>query len=112
VGECCRKRRHLVLQRASRPNIGRQQVAPGGQHLAELDEQRPQGLERQAQAHRARLAQAAPEQHALHRDQQEARARVGEHELIQAEADADADDFGKAQEAQQFTVLQKAERGF
>jgi len=29
---------------------------------------------------------------------------VGEHELIQAEADADADDFGEAQKALQFRV--------
>ena len=98
VGERGRKRRHLVLQpRQFVGDIGGQQVAPGGEHLAELDEQRSQGLQRQAQAHRARLGQPAPEQHALHRHQQEARARVGEHELIQAEADADEDDTGEAQ---------------
>ena len=103
VGEFGRKRRHLVLQpRELVGDVGGQQVAPRGQHLAELDEQGPQGLEREAQAHCARLGQPAPEQHALHRHEQKARARVGEHELIQAEADADADDSGEAQEALQF----------
>jgi len=59
----------------ARPQCRRQQVAPGGQHLADLTNSGP-GLQREAQAHRARLGEPAPEQHALHRHQQEARARV------------------------------------
>ena len=113
MGEFGRKRRHLVLQpREFVGDVGGQQVAPGRQHLAELDEQRPQGLEREAQAHRARLGELAPEQHMLHDDEQEARARVGEHEFIQAEADADADDSGEAQKALQLITLQKSETRF
>ena len=113
VREFSRKRRHLILQpRQFVRNIGGQQVAPGGEHLAELDEQRPQGFQRQAQAHCARLGEPAPEQHALHRHEQETRARVREHELIQAEADADDDNQGEAQEALQWINLRKCKYEF
>jgi hypothetical protein len=37
---------------------------------------------------------------------------VGEHEFIQAEADADADDSGEAQKALQLITLRKSETRF
>ena len=57
------ERRHLVLQlRELVGDVGRQQVAARRQQLAELDEDRAQRFERQAQAHRARRVEPAPEQ--------------------------------------------------
>jgi hypothetical protein len=56
-----RKRRHAVLQQGQFVgDVGRQQVAPGRQHLAELDEDRPEVLQRLAQALAARRRQVAP----------------------------------------------------
>ena len=50
------KRRHVVLQlRELVGDVGGQQVAARGQRLAELDEDRPQFLEREAQALAARI---------------------------------------------------------
>ena len=55
-----RERRHAVLQLGQFVGqVQRQQVAPRRQHLAELDEDRPQPLQRQAQAHAARLRRSA-----------------------------------------------------
>ena len=52
-----RKRRHAVLQlRELVGDVGRQQVAPRRQHLPELDEDRPEVLERE----RAAARRAAP----------------------------------------------------
>ena len=56
------ERRHPVLQpRQFVGDVGRQQVAPGRQHLAELHEDRAQVFQRLAQALAARRAQIAPE---------------------------------------------------
>jgi hypothetical protein len=44
-------------------DILRQQVAPGRQHLAELDEDRTQSLQRLAQALAARRLKIAPHRH-------------------------------------------------
>jgi hypothetical protein len=50
------ERRHAVLQLGQLlRHLGRQDVRPGGKGLAELDEHRPQLLQRQAQAFAARL---------------------------------------------------------
>ena len=82
-----RKRRHLVLQAHQLVgNVRRQQVAPGGQDLPELDEDRPELFKRLAQAHAARRARTpAPGQQA----QQQAparQARVTEDDLVAAGA--------------------------
>ena len=51
-----REWRHLILQLGKFVgDVGRYQVAARGQHLAELDEDRPERFQRQAQPHRARL---------------------------------------------------------
>jgi hypothetical protein len=65
------KGRHAILQ--SRQFVGdvqRQQVATGGKHLAELDEDRTQVLQGLAQPHGTRRRDVAPEQQALHGAQQ------------------------------------------
>jgi hypothetical protein len=65
------KGRNAILQ--SRQFVGdvqRQQVAARGQHLAELDEDRPQGLQGLAQAHGARRRDVTPEHQCLGRRQQ------------------------------------------
>ena len=62
-GDFRRERRHPVLQLGEFVgDVGRNQVAPGGQHLAELDENRPERLQRLAQPDRARFVERAPEQ--------------------------------------------------
>ena len=67
-GQVRRKRRHAVLQlRQFVGDIQRQQVTPGRQQLAELDENRSQIFQRLAQAHGAWCREIAPEHHPLHR---------------------------------------------
>ena len=52
-----RERRHLILQlRELVRDVERHEVAPRGEHLAELDVDRPEGLERLTQPHAARAA--------------------------------------------------------
>jgi hypothetical protein len=103
------KGRHLVLQfRQLVGEVHRQQVAPRRQHLAELDEDRPQRLQRQAQPHRARHRQIAPEKDAGEQPRQALGARLVEDQLVEAEADADADDFQEAEQAQDRAVIGKA----
>ena len=51
-----RERRTRVLQlRELVGDVGRQQIAARGEHLSELDEDRPERFQRAPQAHRARL---------------------------------------------------------
>jgi hypothetical protein len=58
------KRRHAVLQTGQFVgDIERQQVAPGRQDLPELDKDRPQALQRLAQAHAPWCIQPAPDRH-------------------------------------------------
>ena len=58
-----RERRHAVLQlRELVGDVGRQEIAARRQHLAELDEDRPERFQRAAQPHRARRLVAAPQQ--------------------------------------------------
>ena len=99
----------LVLQfRQLVGEVHREQVAPRRQHLAELDEYRPQRLQRQAQPHRARHRQVAPEKDAGEQPRQALGARLVEDQLVEAEADADADDFQEAEQAQDRAVIGKA----
>ena len=57
-----RKRRHAVLQLGQLGgDVGRQQVAPGGKHLAELDEKRAEFFERHAQPLATGRIQIAPQ---------------------------------------------------
>ena len=94
-----RERRHAVLQlRELVGNVGRQQVAPRGQHLPELHEDRSQRLEGQPQPDRARLAQVAPEQHAVDPRAHRAQALVRQQDVVQPEADRDSRDAGEAQD--------------
>ena len=71
-----------------------QQVAARREDLAELDEDRPQRLERLAQALRSRRA-------AARREQQQAPPPEGRHELVQPEAHADRGDARKPQQPSQ-----------
>ena len=65
-GEMRVEGRHAILQPGQFVgDVGRQQVAPGRQHLAELDEDRSQFLQRQAQPHRPWRRQVAPELHGI-----------------------------------------------
>jgi hypothetical protein len=62
-GQVGGERRHPILQLGQFVGqVGGQQVAAGGQHLTELDEDRPQVFQRAAQTLAARRRQVAPEQ--------------------------------------------------
>ena len=92
--------RHAVLEQGELVGeVGRQQVAPGRQHLAELDEDRPERLERLAQARAARFRKRAPEEDLVPDVRQPAAAVGVEHHAVEAEAQADGDDLGEAEEA-------------
>ena len=61
---CRIERWHAVLQQGQFiGNVRRHQIAPGGQHLAELHENRPQPLQGLAQTLTTRSAQIAPDRH-------------------------------------------------
>ena len=76
-------RNAILKQREFVGDIGRQQVAPCRQHLAELDEDRTEVLERTAQAHAARQGEVAPEQHGSNERPQRTHARVPERQVVQ-----------------------------
>ena len=79
-----RERRHAVLQLGELVgDVGRQQVAPGRQHLAELDEDRAEPLERQAQALAARRVEAAPEVMTRTSRRSQRRWKLDERELVE-----------------------------
>ena len=59
------KGRYPVLQQGQFVgNVRRQQIAPGGEHLPELHEDRAERFEGLAQAHGARVGEASPEEFA------------------------------------------------
>ena len=93
-----RKRRHAVLQlRELVGEVGRQQVAPRRQHLAELDEDRAEPLEAEPQALAARRVEAAPDRHHANQQPHPALAKARQRELVEPVAqyrDADEDEPG------------------
>ena len=94
------KRRHVVLQaREFVGDVERDEVAAGREHLAELDENRPQAFQRLAQTHAARRFEVAPEQGGVQPQAQPAHFFVAGEKLVQPEAQGDGDDFQKAEEA-------------
>ena len=75
--------RHLVLQpRQFVGDVRRHQIAPGGQHLAKLDENRAQGLQRQPQALAARRVEAAPQRDRPGQRADPAVLEAGQHQLV------------------------------
>jgi hypothetical protein len=91
------ERRHTVLQfRQLVGHVQRQQVAPCRQHLAELDEDRPQPLAGAAQAHAARLVQPASERDQAHQRAHPALAEPRQRHLVDAEANDREDDQDQA----------------
>ena len=92
--EVGRERRHAVLQlRELVGDVRGQQVAARREHLAELDEDRPERLERAAQAHRARRAVAAEEIERARAPEPAAGRVAGERELVETEAERDPGDL-------------------
>jgi len=95
------KRRHLVLQlRQLVGDVDRDQVATGGEHLAELHEDGTQRFERESQALAARAVEPAPEEDAADDRAQPADAAVREHELVEPEPHADGHDLRESQQRQ------------
>ena len=80
------KGRHLVLQPGEFfGDVRGNQVAPRRQYLSEFDENRPQGFQRQAQAHSAGCGQIPPEQQRADHGPQRAHAFMAEQELVEPE---------------------------
>jgi len=95
-----RERRHPVLQlRELVGDIGRQEIAPRRQHLPELDEDRAEGGERLAQAHRARRREIAPEERPVDHGAQPAHPRVRQHELVEPVLHCHRHDAGKTRDS-------------
>ena len=94
------KWRHAILQFGKFVgNVGRQQVAAGRQHLAELDENRPQRLQRHAQPCRPRGREVAPELQRIGEADKATARLVLEHHFVQPEAAGDGGDLEQAEEA-------------
>jgi hypothetical protein len=74
----------------------RQQIAPRRQHLAELDEDRAQVLERASKAHRARRAEVTPEERSADHRAEQAQPRVVEREVVETVLERDDDNPGEA----------------
>ncbi len=101
-GLLLRKRRYIVLQPGQlvRDILG-QQVAPRGQHLPELYENRPQFLQRTAQAHSPRQIRRrvqAPWRKVQGEARQRAQALLVD-KLIESIAADDTQDFSQTQDA-------------
>ena len=95
-----RERRHAVLQLGELVgDVLRQQVAPGRQHLPELDEDRPEVLEREAQPLRERRRRVAPESEGARRRPHGPEALVAGQELVEAVLERDDDDLREASDA-------------
>ena len=75
------------------------EVAPRRQHLPELDEDRAEILERQAQPHGARRRRVAPERERARERPHGAEALVAGQEFVEPVLERDRDDLGEAQEA-------------
>ncbi len=80
-------------------DVGRHQVAARRQHLAELDEDRAERFEGQAQADGARCRQVAPELQGVGEADQAAARLVFEHHFVEAETAGDRGDLEQAKEA-------------
>src|SRR5690606_37402523 len=92
------ERRHAVLQKCEFfRNIRRNQVAPGGQHLAELDEDRSQLFQRLAQALAARRGNIAPEHQHIYGARKARRRQAGNRDIVQTITQGHAQDFQRTQ---------------
>ena len=88
------ERRHPILQVGQFfGDIGRHQVAPGRQHLAEFDKNRAQLFQRQAQAHAARRRQVAPEDDGVDQLGGTRHFQAGDGDFIKTVFDGYPDDF-------------------
>src|SRR5207248_3478023 len=95
-----RKRRHGVLQlRQLVGDVGWQKIAPRRKHLAELDEDRTEILERLSKTHGTRRRKIAPEKKRIDERPQGSRALMAQRKLVQAVPQRDHDDAGKARDA-------------
>ena len=92
--------RHLILQPGEFVgDVFRQQIAPRGQDLPELDENRPQRFQCAPQPNCTRLGKISPKQHDAQRRVQPARALVAAQKFVEAEAQAYGDYRQEAEEA-------------
>src|SRR6266496_2965985 len=95
--ELARKRRHPVLElRQLVGQVGGQEVAARREHLAELDEDGAECLQRQAQPHPARLGERAKEKQRVQRAREP--ASRSERELVQPEAQGYPEDLGETKQ--------------
>ena len=94
-----RKRRHPVLQLGELVgDVERHQIAPGREHLPELDENGAERFQRTAQTHAARFGKRPPEQRGADQPAQRTHPFVAEKKLFQPEAQADGEDADQAEQ--------------
>ncbi|MPM69353.1 hypothetical protein SDC9_116298 [bioreactor metagenome] len=106
------KRRHAVLQqRQFVRNIGRHQVAPRGQHLAELHEDRAQTLQRLTQALAARGVQLAAERGEARNPAEHRILKTVQNQLIQPVAQAGPDNVEAARKPTHGAQTSPREKG-
>ena len=77
----------------------RQEIAARREHLPELDEDRPQLLQGQPQALRARRGQVAPEGDRARGRPQPAKPLVAEQELVEPVLERDAQNLDQSEQA-------------
>ncbi len=95
-----RERRHPVLQLGELVgDVERNQVATGRKHLPELDEDGPEILEREAQAHGPRCRRVAPERQRVRDRPHRAKPFVAGQELVEPVLQHDADNHRESQQA-------------
>ena len=104
-----REGRHAVLQLGQFVGqIGRQQIASRRQHLAELDEDGAERLQRLAQTHRTRRVEAAAEPGDTQQAGEAQLAAGVDQHLVQPETQADGDDLEQSQPAHRFSPSPRA----
>jgi hypothetical protein len=82
------ERGHLVLQlRKLVGDVHRQQIAPRGQHLAELHEDRPEAFEREPQPHARRRVELAADGGDTQQQTHAPVVDAAQHHFIEAEPD-------------------------
>ncbi len=94
------ERRNAILQLGQFvSDVHGHEVAPGRQHLAELDEYRPERFKGEAQTNSAWCRQVAPELKGIGKPHQTAARLMFEHHLVEAEAAGDGGDLEQTKEA-------------
>ena len=95
-----RKRRHPILQQRQLVGVFRwQQVAAGGQHLAEFDKNRPQAFQRQPHPARQRFGHIARQRQPAQEQMNHPQPRMVDEKLVQAVTVQGAENGGETRKS-------------